>query len=358
MSETTRPGKKSKALFFLRLVCFCLIAVLLTAYASYVLTPKNDYGICSMLNYYSQPENTIDVLAVGTSMFYAGINTNILWAEYGISSYDLCSAEQPFWVSYYTIQEALKTQSPKIILLDAKPAIYDADESKRGRIIMSTYGILGLENRFGAMLACVTDPVDAIGYMLALPQVHSNYQKVTAEDFLFPATNGGRGSDWKGYIEANETETHQRPSFVWTKMKRNMNSREEEYARKIFELVQEKGITLILVGMPNPDYAYDHMYYNALWEIAAEYGITGINYNDPEMRYGLRYTTHFADWQHLNVAGSIIFSRRLAEDLQKLVRLEDHRGDEAYDTYERCAQQWISQYPYQEYMMNTGGSVD
>lgn len=85
----------------------------LLAYAAYVLTPKYDYGICSMLNLYRQPENSVDVLAVGTSLFYAGINTNVLWDEYGIAAYNLCSAEQPFWVSYYTIREALKTQRPR-----------------------------------------------------------------------------------------------------------------------------------------------------------------------------------------------------------------------------------------------------
>ena len=97
--------------------------------------------------------------------------------------------------------------------------------------------------------------------------------------------------------------------------------------------------------MPNPDYAYDHMYYNALWAVAEEYGISGINYNDPNLRYGLRYTSDFADWQHLNVKGSMTFSRKLAEDLLERLDLTDHRGDEAYASYDRCAQQWYEQYP-------------
>ncbi len=33
--------------FWLRLTVFCVLAVLLLAYAAYVLTPKYDYGICS-----------------------------------------------------------------------------------------------------------------------------------------------------------------------------------------------------------------------------------------------------------------------------------------------------------------------
>ena len=269
----------------------------------------------------------------------------MLWEEYGIASYNLCSAEQPFWVSYYTIKEALKTQHPKVILLDAKPAIYTRDYSKRGRTILSTFGIRGIENRVGAILACVENLQDAMGYILGLPEVHSNYEKLTENDFVFPPDNGGRGESWKGYIESDVVEHHQKPSLVYNTVKRNMNDREEEYARKIFELAQEEGVTVMLLGLPNPDYANDHMYYNALWAVAEEYGVTGINYNDPSLRFGLRYSSDFADWQHLNVKGSITFSRKLGADLKALFDLPDRRGDEKYASYDACAEQWFAQYP-------------
>lgn len=339
---------KQIACFWLRLVCFALILALALSYGAYVLTPKHDYGICSMMNLYRQPDNSIDVLAVGTSLAYAGINTNVLWEEYGIAAYNLCSAEQPFWVSYYTLREALKTQRPKVILLDAKPAIYTSDYSKRGRTILSTYGIRGVENRIGAILACVETPRDALSYILGLPEVHSNYQKLTAADFALPPDNGGRGISWKGYIETDATEYHQRPSLVWNTVRHRLNAREEAYARQIFELASSEGIPLLLVGMPNPDYANDHMYYNALWSLAEEYGISGINYNDPSLRFGLRFSSDFADWQHLNVKGSITFSRRLGEDLKKRFDLPDHRGDRYYSSYDLCAENWAAQYPFFE----------
>ena len=342
--ETEETTRKKRLRFFVRAPLFLLIACLALMYTLYVLTPKHDYGICSMVNLYRQKENTVDVLAIGTSMVYAGINTNVLWEEYGIAGYNLCSAEQPFWVSYYTLQEALKTQTPKLILLDAKPAVYTRDYSRRGRTILSTFGIRGLENRVGAILACVEKPSDAVSYILGLPEVHNNYARLADSDFLLPPDNGGRGASWKGYIEADAVEQHQKPSLVWNSVKRNMNEREEEYARKIFELVTEKGIPLLLIGMPNPDYANDHMYYNALWAVAAEYGIEGVNYNQPDMRFGLRYSSDFADWQHLNVKGSVTFSRQLGADLKALFDLPDHRGEEAYASYDACAREWYGKY--------------
>lgn len=337
--------RQQLARFWLRLVCFTLLTLLLLTYTSYVLTPKYDYGICSMMNLYQQPRESIDVLAVGTSLVYAGINTNVLWAEYGIASYNLCSAEQPFWVSYYTIREALKTQRPKLILLDAKPSVYTRDYSKRGRIILSTFGIRGLDNRIGAIQASVEKPQDALGYIFGLPEVHSNYARVQANDFLLPPDNGGRGENWKGYIEADTVERLQRPSLVWNSVRRNLNKRQEEYASKIFELARQEGIPLMVIGLPNPDYANDHMYYNALWSLAQEYGISGVNYNDPGLRFDLRYSSDFADWQHLNVKGSITFTRKLGADLKQWFALPDRRGDSKYASYDVSMEQWFYKHP-------------
>lgn len=337
--------KKALAGLWLRMVCFAMLTALVTGYAVYVLTPKHDYGICSMINYYEQPKDTVDVLIIGTSMCYAGVNTNVLWREYGISSYNLCSAEQPFWVSYYVLREALKTQSPKVVLLDAQPARYVDDYSKRSRTILSTFGIRGIENRIGAIMACVESPLDAVNFILGLPQVHGNYPEVTSQDFVYPPDNGQRGSSWKGFIEMDYIQKHSRPSLVWDDTCVPLNPREEEYARKIFEFCRREGVEIKLIGVPIPDYDSDHQYYNSLWAIAAEYGVTGENYNDPTLRFGLKFSTDFADWQHLNVNGSMVFSRKLGADLKAMYDLPDHRGDEAYASYDTCAEIWYEKYP-------------
>ena len=79
--------------------------------------------------------------------------------------------------------------------------------------------------------------------------------------------------------------------------------------------------------------------------MAAEYGVSGINYNDPSLRFGLRYSSDFADWQHLNVKGSVTFSRKLGADLKERYDLPDRRGDARYASYADSAAQWYERYP-------------
>ncbi len=339
-----RSRFKELSLFGIRILVFSFILIVVLNYAAYVITPKADYGICSIVNYYKQEEDTVDLLVLGTSMAYAGVNTNVLWEDYGIAAYNLCSAEQPFWVSYYYLQEALKTQQPKLILLDAKPAMYQQEFSKDARTILSTSGIREPSVRFEAIRACVGDE-KAMEFALMFPKLHQKYADVTPQDFVFPPDNGGRGETWKGYIEKTETEKHEKPSLVWVKTKRPMQERQEQYVRKIFELVNEKQVPMLVVGFPNPDYAQDHMYYNSLWAVAEEYGIPSINYNDPELRTGLRYSSDFADWQHLNVKGSVKFSHRLAQDLHEQYHLPNRKGNPKWQSWQECSDIWFEQHP-------------
>ena len=171
--------------------------------------------------------------------------------------------------------------------------------------------------------------------------MHNRYAEVGWDDFIFPPTNGDRGNTWKGYIETDLVEAHESPFMAQSSARKKMKPRTEEYVRKIFELAQAENVPLMVVAFPNPDYVNDQLYYNSLWAAADEYGVPYINYNDPSIDIGLDYSLDFADWQHLNVRGSIKLSMKLGQDLMERYDLTDHRGDPAYASYDECARIWF-----------------
>lgn len=257
MTDEVVSRRRENAAFFLRILAFGLIFTLISCAVLYVLTPKYDYGPGSMMNLPLQPRNTIDVLAVGTSTTYAAVNTNVLWANWGFSVYDLASAEQQYWHTYYYLEQALTTQHPKILLLDAKAATYPDDTTRRGRTILSTSGILNPIRRANAIAAGGQQPLD---FLLGYPQVHENWKSLTAENFAFPGWTGGRSVDWKGFIECDKMEHHTKPTFFWTETGKKINGREAEYFERICDLCEAQGIQIILISYPSPDYENDHMY--------------------------------------------------------------------------------------------------
>ena len=332
-------------LFALRTAGFLILFFFICEYALYVLTPKNDYGICSIITYYQQPKETVDVLVLGTSAAYTGINTNILWDKYGIAAFDLCGAEMPYWAIYYYLKEALKTQAPKLILLDAKPSIYAQPYSKKARVIHSTYGILSPGNRVASIIAS-THPDNTLRFIAGFPYIHGNYENLTPEDFAYPTDNGGRGESWKGYIEmVNVDDLFTQPSVQWDEEPVQMSEKQQRYFEEILRLAQESQIPVLLVGMPTPDYAYDHPYYMGLKNIADQYGVSFLDYNQPGFLPKLDYAQHFADWQHLNVSGSAILSEKLGQDLLSMYNLPDRREDPSWDSWQACADLWFEKYP-------------
>ena len=344
--KKAKKERRRKKWFWARLVAFICIALIVLTYFIYVLTPKYQYGICSIFNYYGVDKGTVDVLAVGTSLSYTDLNTNILWDEYGIACYDLGTAEQPFWSTYYYLKEALKYQTPKVVLLDLKAITYLEDKVDRTRTVLCSYGLLNPVSRLQCIYECI-EPEEFMGYALAYSQIHTNYLKTRWSDFVTPPNNGGRGPTWKGYLEKDETADHDEPAinFSFATPTNGVNEHEAEYFEKILQLCQEKNVTVMLVGYPNADYKHDHLYYCWAFQLAEKYGVTGINYNLPQNRPAINYHTDCADWQHLNVHGSVVFTRAVGEDLKELFDLEDHRGDPAYASYDECAELWFKKYP-------------
>ena len=71
---------------------------------------------------YKQDADTVDLLVLGSSHAFEDVNTSVLYERYGISSYILAGSIQPFWNSYYYLQEALMSQRPRLVILEGSAA--------------------------------------------------------------------------------------------------------------------------------------------------------------------------------------------------------------------------------------------
>ena len=75
--------------------------------------------------FYHMRKNTVDVLFLGTSNTYCAFSPDELYRRYGIRSYNLAGSQQSMLTSYYWLEEALRTQKPKVVVLDVFYAFYN-----------------------------------------------------------------------------------------------------------------------------------------------------------------------------------------------------------------------------------------
>ena len=55
------------------------------------------------------------------------------------------------WNSYYALKEALKTQKPKLVMLEAFATLWDMEYSDATRIIKNTFGMAPSVNKLEAL---------------------------------------------------------------------------------------------------------------------------------------------------------------------------------------------------------------
>ncbi|MEG2931398.1 MAG: hypothetical protein RR825_06385, partial [Ruthenibacterium sp.] len=169
----------------LRTVAFfvCLVFALQMLYG--VLRLKREDGSLSMEAYYKQPKNTVDLLVMGSSHAYEGINTTALWTDGGIAAYNLCGSAQPIWNTYYYLREALKTQTPKVIVLDVFKAVDIADEyGPLTDVYRNTMGIRSPLLRWQSICAGTGEWGERLSCFFGWPVYHTRYAELKKDDLV------------------------------------------------------------------------------------------------------------------------------------------------------------------------------
>ena len=121
-SDMTTDSKKN----IVKLILFGIISLLLIIAASAMMNPtkwfdekliqdRNSRTVQMM----EQPDNTIDILNLGDSLSTAGFSPMELWRDQGYTSFNIGADGLRMAESYYSILNACKEQTPKVLLIES-----------------------------------------------------------------------------------------------------------------------------------------------------------------------------------------------------------------------------------------------
>lgn len=112
-------------------ILFCIIGVLLLVLVSKLFIPKWNYPnykenvTYQMDTFYEQEKNIDEVLFLGTSHCLYAVSPMEIYETEGYTSYNLGTALQSVYASYYMLESAFETQSPKVVVLDASSLFHE-----------------------------------------------------------------------------------------------------------------------------------------------------------------------------------------------------------------------------------------
>lgn len=320
--------KVTKVVAFILIMSICLLGVQQLLMPKYVTNIQEG----SMIEEYYHSEKNHDVLVIGNCQVYENISPVTMWEEYGITSYVRGSADQYIWQSYYILEDTLRYETPKVVMVDVQSMMEKKSEAEEPYNRMTIDGMRWSVAKVNAINASMTEGETFISYLLPLARYHSRWSELTSEDFKYylnkpkVTTNG-----YLMRVGVKPVTTKPRVPVLadGTFDANNMN-----YLQKMSDLCKEKGIKLVLIKAPSIfPYWYDE-YEQQIEDFAKKNELLYINSLEANDDIGIDYSTDTYDTGlHLNVQGAEKFSKYLGRVLDEKYDLKDYRDDESIAKY-------------------------
>ena len=270
-----------------------------------------------------------DVLFVGSSTVFSGIDPKVLWDEAGISSYDRANASQTMWISYYMIEDAFRWHVPEMVCLDMTFIKYDDDFIEEPSTRKSLDGMRLTPSKIDCALASMGEDEKLADYIVPLFRFHSRWKEFTWDDIRYAWYN--KPVTVNGYICDKDVEPCEEDELVYSGSDKKISPKNNEYLRRAIELCQSRGVKIMLFKTPAHSDNWSDGLDAQIDEIAKEYGIDYINFDMLNDDIGLDYRTDTPDaGSHLNDKGAAKFSKYLAGMLRDDHSITDRREDGRY----------------------------
>lgn len=239
----------------------------------------------------AEPDDSIQVLFYGDSEGYAAFNPKLLDSEYNINSFVCATAAQHLCDSYAIMKENIKTQSPKVIVLETNCLYRNLDDDDFGKDIVMRY---------------LYDHSDLFAY-------HSDW-KIVARKIMPKKRETSRRMN-RGFVMRKGVIPYKGGKYMKkTDSVEKIPSINSTYLEMINNFCKENDIALVLVSVPSPA-NWNYKRHNGVAKWAADNSVT---YLDLNLEKGLKI-----NWKkdskdggdHMNLAGAKKVTRFLGQYL-------------------------------------------
>lgn len=322
-------------------IIFLMILIIVVDLAGKIFIPRwNDEWIATPIvkDFYKLPENSLDVLAVGSSQVVRGFSALELYKNYGISAYGIGTGQQSIQNSYAWIKESTKTQSEKVVCLEIKMLFEETpEEQNRKGLDNMKFSLNKLEN-------IIADAREAnsyatfISYLFPVTRFHSRWKEIGTDSFIEPI----KAMNYRGYALENEVSGNLDYAYLEDNIPYNAIMKKERYEclNNIIKYCKEKDIGLIFVKMLDMDWDIER--HNAVETIAKDNNIKFFDFNMKDLMEDadLLYAGDTSRNNHLNIYGAEKTTNYLGKYIKDNYEIEDKRGKSEYENLDKMLVQY------------------
>lgn len=329
---------------FVRVIIFTSIFFYLFFSISYVLRPEGDTKD-RFAGFYALEENCLDMVIIGSSPVHPYWAASLAYGERGFTSYPLATNVQQPRLTKFLIEEALKTQSPKVIVVETRmfmrpQTAFDFSEDNEAHIRNVTDNVKYSRERVELINELVKERRET--YWFDIMSSHKYWPQVVRTGLVYWGNE--KKSVYNGYLfvpEVEEVIQHVISDECMEEVK--MPKEQEDVLQEIIAWAKENNQKMIFVLNPYGISEEECKMANYMERIIRGADFEFINFNKLSEEMNINFATDFYNSGHMNVLGAEKYTSYFAKFLQENYSLPDHRGDSQYTEWDEDYQVWLEQ---------------
>lgn len=335
---------RKRFFILVKLVLFITITVVIVGRVNELLKPKYYYTenwptTNTYMDFYQLEKNSVDVLMLGSSHAVTTLNPQIIYDNYGITSYNLGCEQQSPLITYYWLREALKYQSPKVVILDTYTFhkytdgyIYNGMNCSEGAVrkAMDSMRLSPLKVEAALNIERYDESQNGLSFLFLNIRYHARWTGLGENDFTENKMIAHGGI--KGFSALGGTNPNSQYTPFKTEDAENIEPEEfvdiaKEYIDKTIELCKQKGIKLILINIPCGE---PIARYKATKNYADMREVPYLDFNEQALYNAISYNASENLLSHPNYLGAEKISNYMGEILSSQYNIPK-RKDASYD---------------------------
>lgn len=329
-----------------------VVAFIITLTAlTYMVRPEGDTKN-RFMGFYAEPEDSIDVILIGSSPTYSSVVMPQLYGEFGIRSFPLASNVQRPVAGAYLVREAEKTQDPDLYMFEMR--MYTGTEESftmnMGYTREVTDNMKYSFNRIATINAMVTDEANSSDnlrytYYFDIFKYHTNWISLV------------NGSQWrsfdftvldpyKGYKITDKVGPAEKTVIPEDISAVPIDPDQEMALMNLLDLMDEMGKPALFYLAPYAETPEEASKFAYIKEIVTSRGYDFLDMNEYTDEIGIDFSCDFSDYGiHTNAAGAQKCTAFVGSYLRSHYDLPDRRDDKLRDTsWDEAYKNWQSEY--------------
>ena len=301
--------------FIVKTIVLAILVCLTINIVSEILKPKNAGGWPSTQTFdgfYQMPEDSLDCIMLGSSHAVSFFSPQELYDSYGYMSYNLGSEQQNLLTSYYWLVEALKYQSPKVVILETfflfpytlgeQNEIVNFDEPS----LRKAFDNMRLSNnKINAVkdICSIDKSQSAASYFFPLTRYHTRWNELREEDFIYLFHDKYFVN--KGYSFIDSVSNYEYVGYdTISNGAQQIPDNTFSYLEKIRELCEREDIELLIVTTPKN--GWNENMHMIVADYCKQYDLCYIDFCNSNLMQEINYcfAEDNADYGHGNVRGA------------------------------------------------------